>query len=846
MILFTEDWSKHPSAIIDLETSNKSFIRLAGLYKSMGIRNHTFLLALHNPLLQGVDPFSNDLTKEQMYMIAKEVKENPWYYFREVMRVPADGSPHPVPLRANRANIALYWLFFNHITVMLLQPRQTGKSLSTDGLSIYINKLAGINYTTYLLTRNEELRVKNIARLKNLSEGLPFYLNLKSKKDTNNTTTITCSRLGNRYITGVGQSSVEAARKIARGETIPMFHIDELAFISNIDVTLPSALAASSAAREIASAYGTFYGNIFTTTAGYLSTKSGRFAYKIYNGSFKWSERVFDCLNEEDLKEFIRRNSPGGKAQVVCDFNHRQLGFTDEWLRERIETAMTDGEDAGADYLNIWAQGSETSPISKEILARLNQSRMYDPITTISKYGYATRWYVDSNEIETKCANRTLVMGLDTSEAIGNDDISMCTLDASTGETICTGVFNETNVIIFSQWLADFLIEFPNITLVIEKRSTGTAIIDNLILLLEAKGIDPFKRIFNWVVNDADTNPDYYNNIIKVGLNFRDPNVVAKYRKHFGYATSAAGRASRDNLYGASFSSATKYLCDVARDLTLIMQLTSLVTRNGRIDHPQGEHDDMCFIGDMLVRTINGNIPIKNLKLGDLVLTREGYKPIIAIYKRKEKVITKYGITGTPDHPFITPNGIVKFKDIEDDTEVYIWKEKLLSTTAKNITDILTQKEDNAGYPEEENIVYNLTIADCHEYFVNDVLVHNCISWLLAHWFLTNAKNLPFYGINPRTVLSSLNNKDENGNEITEEDKAKQIEQQQYKKQVDELVTLMRNETNYYKISNYINRIKHIYSYIEDDTYKNSFNLDSVIEDIKFKRSARSTLLADY
>jgi hypothetical protein len=82
MILFQRDWAKYPTAIIDINTPNKSFLRLATLYRSFGVKNHAFLLALVNPELQGVDPFNPALTDEQKAMIALEAMVNPWYYFR--------------------------------------------------------------------------------------------------------------------------------------------------------------------------------------------------------------------------------------------------------------------------------------------------------------------------------------------------------------------------------------------------------------------------------------------------------------------------------------------------------------------------------------------------------------------------------------------------------------------------------------------------------------------------------------------------------------------------------------------------------------------------------------------
>ena len=132
MILFLEDWNKHPTAIPDVTTTNTSWLRYVDLLRTMGIRNHAFPLALHNPKLQGIDPFSLDLTVEQMVQIQLEAKFNPWYFYREILRVPPSASPEALPMLANRGNISLWWLAYNHIDAGLTQPRQTGKSLSSD------------------------------------------------------------------------------------------------------------------------------------------------------------------------------------------------------------------------------------------------------------------------------------------------------------------------------------------------------------------------------------------------------------------------------------------------------------------------------------------------------------------------------------------------------------------------------------------------------------------------------------------------------------------------------------------------------------------------------------------
>ena len=144
MILFKDDWAKYPNAIVHYRTRNKSFLELAEKYKRMGIKNYAFHLCLLQKELEDVDPHDPNLTPEQMTLIGLECLYNPWYFFREVLRIPPQASANSIPFRANRGNISLIWLFFNHIDVGLTQPRQTGKSVSVDGLVLYLLVIGSI------------------------------------------------------------------------------------------------------------------------------------------------------------------------------------------------------------------------------------------------------------------------------------------------------------------------------------------------------------------------------------------------------------------------------------------------------------------------------------------------------------------------------------------------------------------------------------------------------------------------------------------------------------------------------------------------------------------------------
>lgn len=595
MILFQRDWSRYPTAIIDINTPNKSFLRLASLYRSFGVKNHAFLLALVNPELQGVDPFSPGLTDEQKAMIALEAMVNPWYYFRMIARAPAIGGGDSVPMEANRGNISLFWLFFNHIMTFLIQIRQTGKSFSTDTLMTYLMHIACKDTEINLLTKDDALRRTNVTRLKDIAAELPSYLNQRTKDDVNNTEEITVNRLKNRYKTHVPQASEKRALNLGRGMTSGIFHIDEAPFQPNIAIALPAALAATGAAVDRAKAAGSHYGTILTTTAGKKDDKDGAFVYQMVQESAIWSEKFFDCENRSMLYKTVRANSPKGKLRVNITMNHRQLGKPDSWLMEKLEESVQTGDAANRDYFNMWTSGSQTSPLPTSVLQAVRESVRSSDCDDISEINqYMLHWFIPQDQIPSRMAEGRFVIGCDTSNASGGDDISVYMLDVESMETVATATINETNLIYFAKWLSRLLIRWPTTTLIIENRSSGQTIIDYILIELTEAGIDPFKRLYNTVVNDKLTNPTQFEQMQRA-VQRRDFDEYMRLKRCFGFATSGGGVTGRSNLYSTVLQLAAKRSCNRIYSKVLADQITSLITKNGRVDHPPGEHDDMVI-----------------------------------------------------------------------------------------------------------------------------------------------------------------------------------------------------------------------------------------------------------
>lgn len=593
-ILFLNDWYKYPEAVLDLETKNRSWIELAYKYKSVGIKNHNFLLALHNPRLRGVDPHDPNLTVEQMVMIQIECEQNFWYCARNVWRAPADSGTETDPIRANRAIVSYWWGFLNHVFYLLTQCRQTGKSFGSDVCDLTLMNFQARNMQINLLTKDDILRARNIERLKLIYDTLPPYLHYRTKNDSNNTENFTIKKRGNSYLAHVPQSSEKGAYKLGRGLSTAVFRVDELPFQPHARVAFGSAIGAMGDAADKAMKKGEPYGIGVTTTAGKKDDPSGAFVYEMIQEAAPWSDHFFDAHDAKHLEEMIRKNSPGNVFQVFGWFNHIQTGKDDAWLKKRLEDSKQNREDANRDYFGIWTSGSGSSPLPSELIERLQNN-----IGTVAyehrwpEDDFILNWYIPANQIALRTRRGKQVIGMDSSDAIGRDSITFFMVDVETGETLCTGNFNERNLMSFARWLVKVLIAFPEATIIPERRGSGVYIIDYLLDILPPQGIDPFKRIFNWVVNDPVAHESLYEEV-KLPLRRREESLYVRAKKYFGFATSGSGETSRSLLYG-HLEGFCDLLYDVLRDRRLMQEIFSLVLKNGRIDHPSNGHDDMVI-----------------------------------------------------------------------------------------------------------------------------------------------------------------------------------------------------------------------------------------------------------
>lgn len=589
MILFEKDWERFPTAIPDFKTRNHSFIRMSQLYKAAGVSNHLFMLSLLQPELSGVDPFDLTLPSEIKVKIGLECRYNPWYYMREVARVAARGGDLPNQLEANRGNIALYWAYLNHVDSALIQPRQTGKSVSADSLTNWVLYFGAANNSLTLITKDDALRRANLERLKEMRDLLPPYLINLSSADPDNQIEIRYSALNNRFRTAVAQSSESAAMNVGRGLTTSHLQSDEGPFTTHIATALPAALAAGTAARAEAARYGRPYGNIFTTTAGRRDHRDGKFMYKLIHNGADWDEKFVDSVDINDLRDRVIKAGRGERALVNITLSHRQLGKTDDWLRAAISNAGGTKDEIERDFFNVWTSGTLSSPLSPELNDAIRDSER-DPIWD-QRYreNYTVYWFKPRHVVQALDAAKLLVIGLDTSDAIGRDAISMVVTDIETGGVVGVCRVNETNLLRYAMWLVNFMLEYRGTLLIPERRSSAQGIIDTLLTHLPIHGEDPFRRIYNRIVDEGTENPEDMRELISRPVSMRTDQFYDERKSKFGFVTNAD---NRQTLYGPVLQNAARRAGNEVASRSLSREIRSLVVKKGRIDHSAGGNDD--------------------------------------------------------------------------------------------------------------------------------------------------------------------------------------------------------------------------------------------------------------
>jgi len=145
----------------------------------------------------------------------------------------------------------------------------------------------------------------------------------------------------------------------------------------------------------------------------------------------------------------------------------------------------------------------------------------------------------------------------------------------------------------------------------------------------------------------------------------------------------------------------------------------------------QADHAiDSCFVAGTMITMADGSRKsIERVAKGDMVLTRGGPKQVEAVGSRVASVRTmftnyKNELTGTAHHPVWTR---------DNRTWVSLWILQpgtlLMCDPSRPNSDPYDLRVAGVYSETRDATVFNLQVADVHEYLANGILVHNCKYW---------------------------------------------------------------------------------------------------------------------
>lgn len=370
-----------------MSTTNKSFLEVHKYLEDSGISNNKFMLVLLDPDLARIDPFDPNLSRMMKTKVLKECLYNPWYYFREIVRIPDSGQATGVKFELTRGNLALIFCLMLNLNTFLEQPRQTGKTISSLCWYLYLFNFGTANAEMSFLNKKLDDSKLNLQRIREIRELLPSYLKMDQAfapdgsriKGKNNVETLQHPVNNNRIRTVASARNKVAAASLMRGRTTPIIYIDEYGFIQYNSIIYTNMVPAFNTASKNAARNNSPYGMLVTTTPGMLTTDEGTEAFTMKETATPFSERWYD-LTKEQIKNIVDSNT--NSNFVYIKYTYQQLGKSEQWFKDLCITMRKDWDAIRREVLLEWSNSTENSPFRSEDLDTI-KGLLRQPINTV-------------------------------------------------------------------------------------------------------------------------------------------------------------------------------------------------------------------------------------------------------------------------------------------------------------------------------------------------------------------------------------------------------------------------------------------------------------------------------
>ena len=367
--------------------------------------------------------------------------------------------------------------------------------------------------------------------------------------------------LGNTIMTQAPGRSAESADNRGRGLSKPVVQYDEFGFIPYIKEQYQASVLAQTTVARTAEKSGLPHFISITTTAAFLNNDSGVYAHDFFLDSLQFDEKFYD-MSIDEVKDLIKNEAK--RNFIAIEYQYWDLGKDDDYFQEQCKALNYEQDAIDREVLNVWKAVSTTHPLGQEAIATLEKYAIKPVHIAVLNSIYRMKLYRDPDQIDWE--GTPFIIGGDCSNNIGSDYSALVVLDPYSYEVVATIRTNMYSTMLFGKMIVDLMTKFfSRSILVLERNLNGATIIDKII----------------------EEEPKLMSRIY--GL--RDPKTHKI--KELGMATT---EKSRDIVYGQILKIAVGDSYDRIHDRVITEEIKALIrTRSGRIDHPQGGHDDLLI-----------------------------------------------------------------------------------------------------------------------------------------------------------------------------------------------------------------------------------------------------------
>lgn len=472
------DGSGYVSIFYQMNTKNQSFLDMHYYLKAKGIKNNKFHLLLYDKDLAYIDPHDPYLDPYIKQKIFLECQRNFWYYIREVVRVQSQGGPY-VRYKLDRGNLALNFCFTLNLNIYQEQPRQTGKTVATEVWYSWVYNFGSRNANMIFLNKKHDDAKRNLSSLKDIIKALPSYLRFDQafgvdgkKLKASNTVQYIQHKINFNNIKALPMArNRTAAISLLRGQTITNCWIDESAFFQYLEESLQNGMPALTTAFRNCRMNGAPHGLCLTSTPGFLTTEEGQYMYDLKNKMTPFSELWYD-FSLQKLTETLNANEKS--IFVYIRTTYQQLGYSEEWLKERIKEQNQKWTDIRREFLLEWATSSENCPFTQEELRNV-QRYVRNPIKQVYISNFLFNIY---SEISPR--DKTLI-GVDVAAGYSKDSSAISVADSKTTKLVADFNCNYINPVDLATVIYNLVLNYlPNSLVTIERNGVGTGTLAKL------------------------------------------------------------------------------------------------------------------------------------------------------------------------------------------------------------------------------------------------------------------------------------------------------------------------------------------------------------------------------